>query len=95
MYNIIHKDEIVAYQETPNYVRKHENGSYVNTDKQHAEFIADKGNLYPINETFISEVDMGTKMKDFTLQGIDIIDLQEMIVNQAVELSMLSLGITE
>lgn len=93
MFKIIHNGAIVAYQETPNYVRKHENGSYVSANKNNAEFIADTGNLYPISETVISEVDMGTKTREFTQQGIDVTDLQEMIINQAVEISMLQLGV--
>lgn len=95
MYKIIYNGEVVAYQETPNYVKLHENGAFVNTDRASAEYIANAGVLYPISETVVCEADMGGMTHDFTIQGFDITDLQETVINQAVDISMLKLGITE
>lgn len=69
MYQVFKGEKVVAYVERPNFIRLHENGSYVLTSEVEAQGIALNGNPYQLlgRETLegametvgISEVDGG------------------------------------
>ena len=95
MYKILHLGNIISYCESPTYVKLAANGCYTNAGRSDAECVAVNGTVYPISDVVVIEADMGVMTESFVQQGSELTDMQELVVNQAVEYSLNSLGVYE
>lgn len=95
MYKILHKGDILAYCEEPNYVKIADNGCYNSCSRNEAIGIAVHSIVYPLDQVVVGEADVGVMAENFTKQGEDLSDVQEVVINQAVDSSLNSLGVEE
>ena len=93
MYKIITNTGETHLTERPNFIRKHENGCFVLTDKDHADGVAHKGTPYLFADGAICyEVDKGA---DILETERTVSDNDAMNVDQEYRLTLLELGLTE
>ena len=93
MYKIITHTGETHLTEKPNFIRKHENGCFVLTDKDHADGVAYNGTPYLFTDGVICyEVDKGA---DILETERTVSDNDAMNVDQEYRLTLLELGLTE
>ena len=93
MYKIITHTGETYLTEKPNFIRKHENGCFVLTDKDHAEGVAYHGTPHLFADGVICyEVDKGA---DILETERTVSDNDAMNVDQEYRLTLLELGLTE
>ena len=95
MYKILYKGDILAYCEEPNYVKIADNGCYNSCSRDEAIGIAVHSIVYQLDQVVVGEADVGAMAENFTKQGEDLLDVQEVVINQAVDSSLTSLGVEE
>lgn len=95
MYKILYKGEVLAYCEKPNYVKVAENGCYNSCSRDEAIGIAVHSIVYPLDQVVVGEADVGVMAENFTKQGEDLLDVQELVIDQAANNSLTSLGVEE
>ena len=95
MHKILYKGDILAYCEEPNYVKIADTGCYNSCSRNAAIGIAVHSIVYPLDQVVVGEADVGAMAENFTKQGEDLLDVQEVVINQAVDSSLTSLGVEE
>lgn len=95
MYKILYKGEVLAYCEKPNYVKVADNGCYNSCSRDEAIGIAVHSIVYPLDQVVVGEADVGVMAENFTKQGEDLLDVQELVIDQAANNSLTSLGVEE
>lgn len=95
MYKILYKGDILAYCEKPNYVKVADNGCYNSCSRDEAIGIAVHSIVYPLDQVVVGEADVGVMAENFTKQGEDLLDVQELVIDQAANNSLTSLGVEE
>lgn len=95
MYKILCKGEVLAYCEKPNYVKVADNGCYNSCSRDEAIGIAVHSIVYPLDQVVVGEADVGVMAENFTKQGEDLLDVQELVIDQAANNSLTSLGVEE
>ena len=93
MYKIITHTGETYLTEKPNFIRKHESGCFVLTDKDRAEGVAYNGTPYLFADgAMVCEVDKGA---DILETEKTVSDNDAMNVDQEYRLTLLELGLTE
>ncbi len=95
MYKILYQGEVLAYCEKPNYVKLADNGCYNSCSRNEAIGVAVHSTFYPIDQIVVGDADVGVMAENFTKQGEDLLDIQELVIDQAVDNSLAGLGVEE